>query len=225
MRDKQRRENQSEDTFRYTTAVADVNPAYLPQNKQQNDSPSDYHEIDFRIESTAGEREVVEHSGATAVNGFEASSKQTVAVTQAEVGVVNQQQVIRDVKVSDDSHRVSTASEDHSQSSSVEHQTSPGLDKQNDDQHNSEDAEFDFFSSKRNAMQDKKSGDIILYKVIATNEFTAEDEEEELNFEAGHVINVIQPEEEEFLDEGWQMGVNTATGKRGLFPENFTKRL
>lgn len=67
--------------------------------------------------------------------------------------------------------------------------------------------------------------DAILYQVIATNPYNSEDDLDELEFEAGHVINVIPPVDPEDIDEGWLMGFNTATGKRGLFPENFTKRL
>lgn len=61
-------------------------------------------------------------------------------------------------------------------------------------------------------------------QVLATHLYNAEDEDE-LSFEAGEIINIIQSEEPDDQDEGWLMGISTKTGKKGLFPENFTRKI
>jgi len=63
-----------------------------------------------------------------------------------------------------------------------------------------------------------------LYKAVATHSYTAEDEDE-LAFEKGAIIHVIQFEDPEEQDEGWLMGILDDSGLKGVFPENFTKRL
>ena len=46
---------------------------------------------------------------------------------------------------------------------------------------------------------------------MATHAYRAEDEDE-LNFEAGEIINVIDFDDPEDQDEGWLMGISTVTG-------------
>ncbi|XP_075750083.1 amphiphysin isoform X9 [Rhipicephalus microplus] len=83
----------------------------------------------------------------------------------------------------------------------------------------------------------------VLYRVRATYKYTAEDVDE-LNFESGEIIRVIEyddPEEQvrrwqrsmgcrsssSFMfilqEEGWLMGIKESTGEKGLFPANFTR--
>eukprot|EP00092_Neocalanus_flemingeri_P057773 GFUD01068737.1.p1 GENE.GFUD01068737.1~~GFUD01068737.1.p1 ORF type:complete len:420 (-),score=104.66 GFUD01068737.1:2079-3338(-) len=63
----------------------------------------------------------------------------------------------------------------------------------------------------------------VLYKVKATYKYQAEDMDE-LQFEVGEIIDVIEYEDpEEQQEEGWLMGVKDTTGQKGLFPANFTK--
>ncbi|VDP19372.1 unnamed protein product [Onchocerca flexuosa] len=64
----------------------------------------------------------------------------------------------------------------------------------------------------------------ILYKVRATHRYTAEDTDE-LTFDAGEVITVLESREEDLLDDGWLFGVKQSDGVRGVFPANFTKSL
>merc|ERR1712123_503969 len=63
----------------------------------------------------------------------------------------------------------------------------------------------------------------VLYKVKATYQYQAEDMDE-LQFEVGEIIDVIEYEDpEEQQEEGWLMGCKDTTGQKGLFPANFTK--
>merc|ERR1712110_746967 len=62
----------------------------------------------------------------------------------------------------------------------------------------------------------------VLYKVKATYKYQAEDMDE-LAFEVGEIIDVIEYEDPEEQEEGWLMGVKDSTGQKGLFPANFTK--
>ncbi|GAU88482.1 hypothetical protein RvY_01174 [Ramazzottius varieornatus] len=64
----------------------------------------------------------------------------------------------------------------------------------------------------------------ILYKVRATNPYSAEDNDE-LSFEANDIIWVVPYENPEEQDEGWLMGVKESDGRKGVFPANFTKQL
>ena len=59
---------------------------------------------------------------------------------------------------------------------------------------------------------------------MATHPYVAEDEDE-LNFEAGEIINVVEFDDEEEQDEGWLMGINTKSGHKGVFPANFTQKI
>ncbi|XP_074652169.1 myc box-dependent-interacting protein 1-like isoform X2 [Tubulanus polymorphus] len=63
-----------------------------------------------------------------------------------------------------------------------------------------------------------------LYKVIATHPYAAVDPDE-LNLEKGDIVIVIKFENEEEQDDGWQMGIIESTGRKGVFPENFTKKI
>jgi len=62
----------------------------------------------------------------------------------------------------------------------------------------------------------------VLYKVKATYKYQAEDMDE-LQFEVGEIIDVIEYEDPEEQEEGWLMGCKDSTGQKGLFPANFTK--
>uniref|UniRef100_A0A915PHF1 SH3 domain-containing protein n=1 Tax=Setaria digitata TaxID=48799 RepID=A0A915PHF1_9BILA len=77
---------------------------------------------------------------------------------------------------------------------------------------------------KGDSRQEKNGDRKILYKVRATHRYTAEDTDE-LTFDAGEVITVLEAREEDLLDDGWLLGVKQSDGIRGVFPANFTKSL
>lgn len=62
----------------------------------------------------------------------------------------------------------------------------------------------------------------VLYKVKATYKYAAEDSDE-LSFESGEILHVIQYEDPEEQEEGWLIGIRELTGEKGLFPANFTR--
>jgi len=62
----------------------------------------------------------------------------------------------------------------------------------------------------------------VLYKVKATYKYQAEDMDE-LAFEVGEIIQVVEYDDPEEQEEGWLMGTKESTGQKGLFPANFTK--
>ncbi|EEC07418.1 bridging integrator, putative [Ixodes scapularis] len=62
----------------------------------------------------------------------------------------------------------------------------------------------------------------VLYRVRATYKYTAEDVDE-LNFESGEIIRVIEYDDPEEQEEGWLMGIKESSGEKGLFPANFTR--
>lgn len=62
---------------------------------------------------------------------------------------------------------------------------------------------------------------VLLHKVKAKYKYEADDEDE-LSFEVGEIIQVIECDEE---DEGWLMGIKESDGQRGLFPANFTRKI
>lgn len=66
----------------------------------------------------------------------------------------------------------------------------------------------------------------MMYRVRATYPYEAK-ELDELTFTKEDLIMVVEgtESEKEDLDEGWLIGVHEITNKRGLFPENFTKRI
>jgi len=61
-----------------------------------------------------------------------------------------------------------------------------------------------------------------LYRVKASYKYQAEDMDE-LNFEVGETIRVVEYEDAEDQEEGWLMGIKEATGQKGMFPANFTR--
>ncbi|XP_020616401.1 myc box-dependent-interacting protein 1-like isoform X2 [Orbicella faveolata] len=64
----------------------------------------------------------------------------------------------------------------------------------------------------------------VLYKVRAAYKYVAEDDDE-LSFEKGEIISVIEFEDPEEQDEGWLLGILELSGIKGVFPANFTKRI
>jgi len=58
--------------------------------------------------------------------------------------------------------------------------------------------------------------------VKATYKYQAEDMDE-LSFEVGEIIDVIEYDDPEEQEEGWLCGAKESTGQKGLFPANFTK--
>ena len=66
----------------------------------------------------------------------------------------------------------------------------------------------------------------VLYRVRATYPYQSK-EIDELSFNKDDLIDVIEgtESEKEDLDEGWQIGIHCQTNNRGLFPENFTKKI
>ena len=67
---------------------------------------------------------------------------------------------------------------------------------------------------------------VVLFTVRATYAYEAK-EADELTFVKDDLIEVVEGtlSEKEELDDGWLIGVHLDTGKRGLFPENFTKKI
>lgn len=65
---------------------------------------------------------------------------------------------------------------------------------------------------------------VYLHKVRATYKYIAEDEDE-LSFEAGEIIQVIEYDDPQEQEEGWLMGIKESNKAVGLFPANFTKEL
>ncbi|XP_050074077.1 myc box-dependent-interacting protein 1 isoform X2 [Anopheles maculipalpis] len=64
----------------------------------------------------------------------------------------------------------------------------------------------------------------VLYRVKATYKYVREDVDE-LSFEVGDVINVVEYEDPEDQEEGWLMGTKEGTNEKGMFPANFTRPL
>jgi len=64
----------------------------------------------------------------------------------------------------------------------------------------------------------------VLFQVRSTYKYEREDMDE-LNFEVGEVINVVEYEDPEDMEEGWLCGYKTNPSEKGLFPANFTKTL
>lgn len=56
----------------------------------------------------------------------------------------------------------------------------------------------------------------------ATYKYVAEDQDE-LNFEAGELIRVVEYEDPEEQEDGWLCGIKESSGEKGLFPANFTR--
>lgn len=62
----------------------------------------------------------------------------------------------------------------------------------------------------------------VLYRVKATYKYVREDVDE-LSFEVGDTINVIEYEDPEDQEEGWLMGIREGSNDKGMFPANFTR--
>jgi len=62
----------------------------------------------------------------------------------------------------------------------------------------------------------------VLYKVKAAYKYQAEDVDE-LSFEVGEVVHVVEYDDPEEQEEGWLYGLKESTGQKGLFPANFTR--
>ncbi|XP_037946195.1 myc box-dependent-interacting protein 1 isoform X2 [Teleopsis dalmanni] len=62
----------------------------------------------------------------------------------------------------------------------------------------------------------------VLYRVKATYGYVKEDVDE-LSFEIGDMIRVIEYDDPEDQEEGWLMGQKEGTNEKGLFPANFTR--
>ncbi|CAG4914504.1 unnamed protein product [Colias eurytheme] len=61
-----------------------------------------------------------------------------------------------------------------------------------------------------------------LYRVRATYRYTREDSDE-LSFDVGDVIRVVQYDDPDEQEEGWLMGIKESTNEKGMFPANFTR--
>ncbi|KAI5698681.1 hypothetical protein M8J76_010370 [Diaphorina citri] len=64
----------------------------------------------------------------------------------------------------------------------------------------------------------------VLYRVKATYKYTREDVDE-LSFDVGEIIRVVEYDDPEEQEEGWLMGIKESTGEKGMFPANFTRPL
>ncbi|XP_044005347.1 amphiphysin isoform X6 [Aphidius gifuensis] len=64
----------------------------------------------------------------------------------------------------------------------------------------------------------------VLYRVKATYKYNREDVDE-LSFDVGEIIRVVEYDDPEEQEEGWLMGIKEGTTEKGMFPANFTKPL
>nr|CAD7193603.1 unnamed protein product [Timema douglasi] len=64
----------------------------------------------------------------------------------------------------------------------------------------------------------------VLYRVKATYKYTREDVDE-LSFDVGEIIRVVEYDDPEEQEEGWLMGVKEGSDEKGMFPANFTRPL
>lgn len=62
----------------------------------------------------------------------------------------------------------------------------------------------------------------VLYRVRATYKYTREDVDE-ISFEVGEIMQVVEYEDPEEQEEGWLCGIKETTNEKGLFPANFTR--
>ncbi|GBP76731.1 Amphiphysin [Eumeta japonica] len=62
----------------------------------------------------------------------------------------------------------------------------------------------------------------VLYRVRATYRYTREDSDE-LSFDVGDVIRVVEYDDPDEQEEGWLMGIKETTNEKGMFPANFTR--
>ncbi|XP_030024837.1 myc box-dependent-interacting protein 1 isoform X3 [Manduca sexta] len=61
-----------------------------------------------------------------------------------------------------------------------------------------------------------------LYRVRATYRYTREDSDE-LSFDVGDIIRVVEYDDPDEQEEGWLMGIKESTNEKGMFPANFTR--
>ncbi|XP_076675377.1 amphiphysin isoform X5 [Andrena cerasifolii] len=64
----------------------------------------------------------------------------------------------------------------------------------------------------------------VLYRVKATYKYRREDVDE-LSFDVGDIIRVVEYDDPEEQEQGWLMGIKEGTNEKGMFPANFTKPL
>ncbi|XP_033365906.1 myc box-dependent-interacting protein 1 isoform X4 [Bombus vosnesenskii] len=64
----------------------------------------------------------------------------------------------------------------------------------------------------------------VLYRVKATYKYRREDVDE-LSFDVGDIIRVVEYDDPEEQEQGWLMGIKEDTNEKGMFPANFTKPL
>lgn len=64
----------------------------------------------------------------------------------------------------------------------------------------------------------------VLYRVKATYKYNREDVDE-LSFDVGEIVRVVEYDDPEEQEEGWLMGIKEGTGEKGMFPANFTRPL
>ncbi|XP_012138926.1 amphiphysin isoform X4 [Megachile rotundata] len=64
----------------------------------------------------------------------------------------------------------------------------------------------------------------VLYRVKATYKYRCEDVDE-LSFDVGDIIRVVEYDDPEEQEQGWLMGIKEGTNEKGMFPANFTKPL
>lgn len=64
----------------------------------------------------------------------------------------------------------------------------------------------------------------VLYRVKATYKYNQEDVDE-LSFDVGEIIRVVEYDDPEEQEEGWLMGIKEGTNEKGMFPANFTRPL
>ncbi|XP_017797996.1 PREDICTED: amphiphysin isoform X5 [Habropoda laboriosa] len=64
----------------------------------------------------------------------------------------------------------------------------------------------------------------VLYRVKATYKYRCEDADE-LSFDVGDIIRVVEYDDPEEQEQGWLMGIKEGTDEKGMFPANFTKPL
>ncbi|KAG5677203.1 hypothetical protein PVAND_006981 [Polypedilum vanderplanki] len=64
----------------------------------------------------------------------------------------------------------------------------------------------------------------VLYRVKATYKYVREDADE-LSFDVGDIVNVVEYDDPEDQEDGWLMGIKEGTNEKGMFPANFTRPL
>ena len=92
------------------------------------------------------------------------------------------------------------------------------------DDKNNENEEDDLYEIPTSSKLPDKLPDGCRFAVLATHLYKNEDEDE-LSFEAGELIYVMPFDDPDDQDDGWLLGVKKSDGKKGVFPENFTKRI